>query len=72
MFISPFLLKLSYPLNGEVINIVDLHKDVMADILGQLETTDFDYKCDNCGKDIKVKIGKNICPNCHSTINVKL
>ena len=49
-----------------------LAKDVMNDIQRQLNQAKFDYKCDNCGNNIKVKIGKNICPNCHSVINVKI
>lgn len=52
--------------------MTNLKDDVMNDIMGQLSNTEFDYKCDECGANIKVKLGKNICPKCHTVINVKL
>lgn len=50
----------------------DLLKEVREDITKQIDKEGFYKNCPNCKKQIRIKVGKNICPLCQFKFNAEL
>ena len=49
----------------------DLEKVVKETALQGIQTMTFDYTCPSCGREIQVKVGKNVCPYCLQSLVVE-
>lgn len=50
----------------------DLAKSATNMAIKKASSKQYDYQCPHCGKQLKVKVGKNVCPHCQGVIEMNL
>lgn len=45
--------------------------DTKEQMVNDALKADYDYECPNCNKTFKISIGKNICPQCETVVDLK-
>ena len=40
------------------------------DMMNKIKSSSFNFECPKCHNTFKAKLGKNVCPSCHASINL--